>query len=307
MLFDVASLSGVPQSYVQVTASVLDSYAYQFTSPTFISLNPNAVPANVVVKGIRYGVNGVLQTSGQSWAMVDATVGGSAYTPASGQLLAKVGGIVASDKGPDSDLMFLSFDQLGSNSHPYTIPAAAAPVASYMGVGPAVNGVKNYAQINAAMAQITGVQVQTAAVYALYNTLQQSLPPTNDITAFVPSGQTAISQLADLYCSTAVNTVSIRNATFPVLDVTQPATNYFGTTKTAALTPGQVTNRNLVINPLINRAIGGQSVNSAAANLVTTELNSLMDTLVAASGTTTAQVAQGACSAVLGSAVVSLQ
>ncbi len=47
MLFDVTDLSGVPQSYVQVTASVLDSYAYQFTAPTFISLNPNAAPANI--------------------------------------------------------------------------------------------------------------------------------------------------------------------------------------------------------------------------------------------------------------------
>src|SRR5262249_41354758 len=56
MLFDVTSLSGVPQSYIQVTASVLDSYAYLFTNPTFISLNPNAAPSNVVIKGIRYGV-----------------------------------------------------------------------------------------------------------------------------------------------------------------------------------------------------------------------------------------------------------
>src|SRR5581483_9934832 len=58
MLFDITSLSGVPQSYIQVTASVLDSYAYLFTSPKFVSLNPNAAPNNVVIKGIRYGING---------------------------------------------------------------------------------------------------------------------------------------------------------------------------------------------------------------------------------------------------------
>jgi hypothetical protein len=305
MLFDVSSLSGVPQGYVQVTASVLDSYAYLFTSPTFISLNPNAAPANLAIKGIRYGVNGVLQTSGQSWAMVNATVGGSAYTAASGQLLAKVGGIVAADKGPDSDLMFLSFDQIGTHSNPFVIPTAQPAPATYAGVGPAVRGVKNYAQINAAMAQITGVPVPTPAVFTLYNTLQQSLPPTNDITAFVPSGQTAISQLADLYCNTAVNTASIKNVTFPGLDLTQQAATYFGAT-TPAVGSAQATNRALVINPLINAAIGS-GVNTPEATLVTTELNSLMNTLVGVSGTTTAQVAQGACSAVLGSAVVSLQ
>jgi hypothetical protein len=139
----------------------------------------------------------------------------------------------------------------------------------------------------------------------LYSTLQQALPPTNDLTAFVPSGQTAISQLADLYCNTAVNTASIKNVTFPGLDLTQTAGTYFGTT-TPAAGSAQATNRALVITPLVNAAIGS-GVNAAATTLVTTELNSLMNTLVGVSGTTTAQVAQGACSAVAGSAVVSLQ
>jgi hypothetical protein len=160
------------------------------------------------------------------------------------------------------------------------------------------------------MAQITGVPVSTPAVFTLYNTLQQSLPPTNDITAFVPSGQTAISQLADLYCNTAVNTASIQAKTFPGLDLKQSAATYFGAT-TPAAGSAQATNRALVINPLINAAIGSSvnpgDVNPAEATLVTTELNNLMNTLVGVSGTTTAQVAQGACSAVLGSAVVSLQ
>ena len=323
LLFDVSSLSGVPQSYIQVTASVLDSYAYLFTAPTFISLNPNAAPANLVIKGIRYGVNGVLQSSGQSWAMVNATVGGAAYTAASGQLLAKVGGIVASDKGPDGptpDLLFLSFDQLGAHTHPFVLATAPAPAATdYTKLPPpVVRGVKNYAQINAAMAQITGVPVSNPAVFTLYNTLQQALPPTNDLTAFVPSGQTAISQLADLYCNTAVNTPSIQTVTFPGLNLTQQAAAYFGTTKTTPatiLTPAQVANRALVINPLVNAAIGTTGaapgdVNPPQTKLVTDELNSLIDTLVLANGTATgrtAQVAQAACSAVLGSAVVSLQ
>jgi hypothetical protein len=135
--------------------------------------------------------------------------------------------------------------------------------------------------------------------------LQQALPPTNDITAFVPSGQTAISQLADLYCSTAVNTPSIQSVTFPGLSLTASAAAYFGpTTSGQALSAGQVANRALVINPLITAATGSSATPGDANS---TELNSLMTTLVGLSGTTTAQVAQGACSAVLGSALVSLQ
>jgi len=306
MLFDVTDLSGVPQSYIQVTASVLDSYAYQFSAPTFISLNPNAQPANIPLAGIRYGVNGALQSSGQSWATINTSLGGSAYTAANGQALSKVGGIVASDKGADTDLMFLSFDQIGSHSHPFVNTPAPPPVASYLGVSPPLGGVKFYGQINAAMAQITGVPVTNSTVNTVYNTLQQSLPTTNDLSAFTASAQTAISSLADAYCSTAINTPSIANATFPGLNLTQTASAYFGTTTPAAGTPA-TGNRALLINPLVNAATGGATVNPTEAQLVTDELNLLITTLVVTNGATTAQTAQGACSAVLGSAVVSLQ
>jgi hypothetical protein len=306
MLFDVTDLSGVPQAYVQVTASVLDSYAYQFTAPTFISLNPNAAPANIPLSGIRYGVNGALQSSGQSWAMINTTIGGAAYTAASGQLLSKVGGIVAADKGADTDLMFLSFDQIGSHSHVFVNAAAPAPVATYAGVSPAIGGVKFYGQINAAMSQITGVPVTNATVNTAYNSLQQSLPTSNDLSAFTASAQTAISSLANAYCTTAISATS-KTAPFSGLDLTQTATAYFGTTTPAAGSQ-MATNRGLVINPLVNAATGGSTVNPTQAQLVTDELNTLLNTLVTApDNATTTQAAQGACAAVLGSAVVSLQ
>jgi hypothetical protein len=305
MLFDVAALSGVPQSYIQVTASVLDSYAYQFTAPTFISLNPNAVPANIPLAGIRYGVNGTLQTSGQSWAMINTTIGGSAYTAASGQLLSKVGGIVAADKGADTDLMFLSFDQIGSNTHVFVNAVAPLPPAAYPGVSPPLTGVKFYSQINAAMSRITGVPVTNATVNTLYNTLQQSLPTSNDLSAFTASAQTAISTLADAYCSQAVNTPAIQTVTFPGLVLNQTASTYFGAAP--AVGSPATGNRGLLINPLVNATTGGAAVNPNQAQLVTDTLNALITTLAVTNGATTAQTAQGACSALLGSAVVSLQ
>jgi hypothetical protein len=303
MLFDVADLSGVPQSYVKVTASVLDNYAYQFTAPTFISLNPNATVNNIPISGIRYGVNGVAQTSGQSWQMVNTMLGGSAYTAANGQLLSKVGGIVAADKGPDTDVMFLTFDQLGSHSHPFVNTAAPTPAATYAGVTPPLTGVKFYGQINAAMAQITGVALNNQATNTLYNQLQQSLPTTNDLSAFVASAQTAIAQLADAYCA-AANKATL----FPGLDPAQtnPGT-YFG----AAPPVGTAAtgNRALVINPLINNALGGATTSPEKAMILQDELNALITKLSAVTtpAPTSGVVAQGACSAVLGSAVVSLQ
>ena len=53
--------------------------------------------------------------------------------------------------------------------------------------------------------------------------------------------------------------------------------------------------------------MGGATTNPGQAQVVTDELNLLITNLAGTSGTTSGQVAQGACSAVLGSAVVSLQ
>ena len=66
LLFSVSHLVDVPQAYIMFEASQLDSYAYLFTKPTFISLDPNASLANIDIKGIRIGVNGAEAKVGQT-------------------------------------------------------------------------------------------------------------------------------------------------------------------------------------------------------------------------------------------------
>jgi hypothetical protein len=292
MLFDVTDLSGIPQSYIEVTGSVLDSYAYQFSAPTFISLNPNAAPANLPIKGIRVGVNGIELPSGQSYATVNTTVGGTAYTAAAGQLLSSVGAVVAADKGVDTDMFFLSFDQIGTKTHVRTEPVIAAPVVTYPATPPSQMGVKTFAQVNNALSVITGIPVSNPAVSTLYNTIQQSLPPTNDLAAFLASHQTSIAQLADQYCNIAV-TAPPAGSIFS--GVALPAVSGFQTPATRAL----------YITPLINRAVG-VGVNATTAATIQAELDTLMGTTLKTS-TSAAAVAQAACTATLGSAVVSLQ
>jgi hypothetical protein len=298
VLFDVSALTGVPQSFIQVTGAVLDSYAYQFSKPTFVTLTPNATIPSLPIKGIRVGVNNVELPSGQSYATVNTTI------TASGQLLSGVGAVVAADQGVDNDMFFLTFEQLGSHSHAHTEPAVPTPAPSTLPPTVATSlasrkGVKNFAQINAALSAITGVlPANTPAVNTLYNTLQQSLPPTNALGAFLASHQTSISALADAYCNVAVNTNTA--AMFPGLTLNNPnAATYFALQA----------NRNFVIDPLVARAIG-TNVNMTAETAVRTELNALIPTLAATNSTAagrTASIAQAACTAVLGSAVVSLQ
>ena len=299
VLFDVSTLSGVPQSYVMFTGSVYDSYSYLFTNPTFISLDPNGIPGNVPVKGMRIGVNGVIGLPGQSYATLNATLGGSNYTPAGGQLLSSVGAVVPSDKGPDTDLFFLSFDQFGSTTHAFTEPVPVPPVAADNPPSPDL-GVRNFAEINATLSTITGVPTTNSTVNTAYGTLQQSLPPAPQIDAFLASTQTAVSQLATAYCGQLVDTVAARDAFFGTgLDasINATASSFFGTAG----------NRNIVINALVAKAVG-TGVNPSYGTAVTTELNALLTRIPTLTASATVSSAtKAACTAALGSAAVSLK
>ncbi len=299
VLFDVSTMSGVPQSYVMFTGSVYDSYSYLFTNPTFVSLDPNGMPANVPVKGMRIGVNGVIGLPGQSYATLNTTLGGSNYTPAGGQLLSNVGAVVASDKGVDTDLFFLSFDQFGSSTHVFTEPTPVVNVPSDNPPAPDM-GVRNFAEINATLSTVTGVPMTNTTVNTLYGTLQQSLPPAPQIDAFLASHQTAISQLATSYCGQLVDTVSARDAFFGTsLDASIGAT--------ASSFFSNATNRSTVANALSAKAVGS-GVNPAYATAITAEVNALLTRIPTLNSAATVSTAtKAACSAALGSAAVSLK
>src|SRR5277367_6313289 len=70
MLFNVASVTNVSQSYVMFTVSQYDSFSYLFYQPTFISLDPTVTSANlpsIPVQGIRIGLNGTVPQVGQAY------------------------------------------------------------------------------------------------------------------------------------------------------------------------------------------------------------------------------------------------
>src|SRR5215813_2810839 len=132
LLFGVDQLSGMSQSYILFQAMQYDTYSYLFFQPKFISLNPSAtVPANLKVSGMRLGVNGQLDQAGQSYATLNATLGGSNYVAGNGQLLSPLCTVVPVTLGPGNDLFFLSFEQFGSHLNPYVEPpvSIASPVA----------------------------------------------------------------------------------------------------------------------------------------------------------------------------------
>jgi hypothetical protein len=303
LLFGVSSLSGVSQSYILFQASQYDNYSYLFYQPKFISLDPKAVvPANLQISGIRLGVNGVLAPAGQAYATMSASVGGANYTAVNGQLLSGLGTVIPVTLGPTSDLFFLSFDQLGSNVHAYVEPTV---VVSPPTPDPTLKpdfGVATFERVNNSLARITGVPITNPVVSALYSVSQQSLPAGPLISAFVPSQQTAMSQLANAYCGQLLATQSLRDTFFggTGLDASlnASASGFFGASGSA--------NRQLVINALVTNAVGNATPASASA--VRSEVDSLLTRIPTLNaGATVSQATVAACTAVLGSAVVTLQ
>ncbi len=290
LLFNVASITGVSQAYVMLTASQFDGASYLFVNPTFVSLDPTVTPDNIPIKGIRIGINGTIPTVGQAYIPLNTTVTAGNYT-AQGELLSPIGTVIALQSGPLTDQFFLSFDQLGSATH-VTVeatPVAGAPV----DLAPvSAIGVRTFAQINSSLSALTGVPTSEPDVFATYQLVQQQLPAVPTFESFSSANQVGIAQLAIQYCNVAVNTPSLQAALFP------------GVTFGASLfsTPGGI---NQVSSALAARVLGTGLASQPGPTTVTNELNNLIGALCSTSAcNNTARVmavTSAACAAALGS------
>ncbi len=313
LLFSVAHLTSVPESYVVFEASQFDSYAYLFDEPFFISLDPAAQPDGVDVRGLRIGVNGQEMPVGQSYANLDTSISSLAYDPLAGQTLATIGAVLPLENGPDADEFFLTFDHFDGNNFsrpPPVTPPAPVP----QDLAPASDiGVRTFDEINATMAAITGVSPQDSGVQTTYATIRQSLPTVETIEAFLSSHQVAIAQLAIEYCNALIDEPVLRASMFPGFPFTSTVATAY---------PGS---QDLLLDPLLDRVLGTVT-NSIGTQpdraLVKTELSELINGLPLArdpSGirpglangggteTRTRTIAKATCSALLGSAAMLVQ
>jgi hypothetical protein len=303
LLFGVSEIINVPQSYIVFEVSQFDSYSYLFTEPSMISLDANANLDGITLTGVRIGVNGRESKGGQVFATLNLTVDGlQAASNDLGQQLSAQGTIIPVQKGPVQDEFFLTFEVLGdavSLRPTADIPVAAQPV----DLAPQSDiGIRNFAEVNASMAALTGVSSSQVDVNATYQQLRQQLPSITDMQSFLASNQMAITQMAIRYCDVMVENNSLRASYFPQFDFTMSANNSFDANDRAAL-----------VNPLIDRMIGSGLSSQPASADVSAELNNLIDRLTTCSNSnscsaqTIPTVAKATCAAVLGSAAVVMQ
>jgi hypothetical protein len=293
LLFNVADVTGVSQGYVMFTVSQYDNSSYLFTSPTFISLDPTVKPDGIVVAGIRIGINGTIPTVGQAYIPLNTTVTAANYT-AQGEVLSKVGTVIAIQSGPLADQFFLSFDQLGTKTH-VTTDAVPIPLAPTDIAAVASMGVRTFAQINSSLSALTGVPTTQAAVAGTYQLVQQQLPATSTLESFSSANQVGVAQLAIQYCNVAVNDPTLQSQLFPGVVFNA---SLYGATGTS----GGVS---AVSSALAARVLGTSLASQPAPSTVTNELNSMIGKLCTSSPCTTPArvlaVTSAACAAALGS------
>lgn len=303
LLFSVAHLVDVPDSYVLLEASQFDSHSYLFQKPSFVRLGQNAgleLLEGLQVKGIRVGINGAEAKVGQAFVSVDATLNAAGYAAPTGFPLASIGTVIGLDKGPALDQFFLTFERIGSRSRPYVEAPPIAPPPPPDGPPQPRIGLRTFERIAASMSEMTGVPRTEPAVAQTYERVKQQLPTADGIEGFLSSHQIGVAQMAIEFCNALVDDPARRAAFFPGFDFQAPATAAFDT----------AAERALVIGPLVSRAVGSGLATQPSADEVRAELENLIGRLTACgSGCApdrTATVVKASCAAVLGSATTLL-
>jgi hypothetical protein len=268
LLFSVSHLVNVPQSYVMFEVSQYDSYAYLFSYPKFISLDGDALPGNIALRGMRIGVNGTEAVVGQAYAPLDMMITDAIYTPTAGASLSSVGTIINLERGPADDQFFLTFEQIGNNLNARTEPAPLAPQPPTDVPRPSDIGVNTFDGINESFAQITGVSLQGNGLAATrmrttYQGLKQALPTVPNFEGFLAAHQISVAQLAIAFCSEMVDDTALRNAFFDNASSTS--------------TLGTQLERDAIINPTIAKVLGTNLASQPDTAAMYTELNLLIN------------------------------
>ncbi len=294
LLFDVSAHVGIPDSYILIEVSQFDTYAYLFTSPRLINLDPEVSMEGVVIRDIRIGINGSEAGVGQAFRSID-TVIGSDYAPENGQILSNHGAVIGLELGPANDEFFLSFGEIGDSVGVSVEPTPLPPSQpADLEPQPAI-GLRTFDRINATMSKVTGIPATNTSVQETFDLVRQQLPGLDRMDTFVSAHQIGITQLGIVYCDALIEDATRRASFFPGFD-------FGANTQTAFSAAG----RNALLTPLIDRMMGVGLNSQPEFADVRDELDALIDRLLASSSSTDAErtraISKAACAAMLSSA-----
>jgi len=303
LLFNVSTHVGIDDAFVVIEVSQFDSFSYLFDQPFFIILDEGVTPGSIPLAGLRIGLNGREVAVGQAFNSLDLTLNDDAYEPGSGQVLSELGTIIPLEQGPEADEFFLTFERLGDATNVVVepVPAAPPPPADVLEEDRTPpHGIRDFAEINAAMSKLTGVPASQPEVAETYGLVRQAMPVQANLGGFISSQQMGITQLAIRYCSVLVEDPALRATFWPAFSAwnADPATAFGG-------------DRSAVIDPIIENTIGLGIPTQPDAAAVHGEIDDLITRLSACSGSCSADrtenIMKASCAAALGSAAMLVQ
>lgn len=307
--FDVGAWTGM-NTELEFSVTELDSYAYLFCQPTFVGPDLDGIR----VKNIRVVVNpgeGVeAPAGGQSFVNVDQRLSGSQ------DQVSRQCSIIPKGSGPLTDTFSVEFEELAQFADPITpTELEYEPSATALALPPEV-GFREFARINATMAELTGVDPfadravapgSTELIQDIYEDLRQQLPSSFDVRSIVSSHQVGLTKLAFEYCVEAVDRANLRQAMFGA-EFEAGTPSFFESDVATAF--GNVALSDLLTERLVDHMMGVQQLSEQPLRSeVITDIDALRDDLVtnceAPCGVDeTLAIAKGMCTATLSSAPI---
>ncbi|WP_228710663.1 LamG domain-containing protein [Saccharobesus litoralis] len=304
LLFSISDIINLPNTYVLFEVSQFDNYSYLFSTPKLVNLDGNSLPEDLPIKGMRLGINGKESEVGQSFASMNRVVSKNInISTAEPYPISRLGTIIPIENGSEQDEFFLTFEQLADKTYVRSEPAVSTPVETPDDTAQPSIGMRNFAEINASMSQLTGIPASNAKVRSTYQLVQRQLPSGENIETFVSAQQMAITQLAIAYCDQAIEDTSIRTSWLPTIDFTQAS-------NVALLSIAQ---RQELVNGILNKMLPS---NLQSQPLKSELLPTLEEQLVRPLSTIcpggcdaerTKTVAKSTCAAVMASATLLIQ
>lgn len=294
--FDVSSIVGAADSFVQFYVGDYDAQSYLFGRPSIITSNPSGFP----IKNIRIAVNGNVPAAGQAFSTIDTTV------TSSPQSLSIVDTVIAKDKGIAQDNFQLVFEVLAARQNVVTESLPPVASVSLSNATFASVGIRTFSQINDTMSAVTGVPVSNTAVRTTFEAVKQQLPSATDVNGFLASQQANIFKLSLEYCNALVDSTALRDAFFG----TNPAVAFGAGPNTALDTAAE---RDVVTNRLLDRMVGVNLSTQPNRTALNAEVSTLLAgfvqgcTAATCDATRTRAFVKAACTSVLSSAVMLIQ
>ena len=299
LLFSISDLINLPNTYVMFEVSQFDNYSYLFNGASIVNIDGTPVSTAFDLKNLRIGLNGKESAQGQAYSNIDLSIA-SSQDLTEPLAISPLGTIIGIEKGANQDEFFLTFEKLGEHTN-ITIPGVfTTPDEVAATTETAKIGIRNFAEINHNMSELTGVAQEAAKVFNTYQLVKRQLPSIENIESFISAQQMGITQLAIAYCDTAIETDNIRSTWFPDVDFNQPPS--------IALSSSERTN---LLTPLLAQLIPLTVATQPDKTLVYNELDSLTTRLSVCDGACTQErtrtIAKASCTAVLASAVMLIQ